>query len=185
MSQGCGGISERMEAMCRIIGACLIIAGSTGIGLWYRNRFYRALWHLRYMQQILELFMSEIRYGKATLPECCRQIGQKAEEPYKNALLTIHKEMESRNQGFYEKWREQMEQALLEVPVSKEEKEFFLGFSAGCGLSDNKMQIRAIEQYRDMLVCAVKNRERDLEKQGRMAAGLGIMSGLLLAVILI
>lgn len=185
MSKSCGGISERMEAVFRIIGACLIIAGSTGIGFWYRSRFYRALWHLRYMQRILELFMSEIRYGKATLPECCRQIGQKSEEPYRKALLTIHKEMGSRNRGFYEVWREYMEAALLEVPVSKDEKEIFLGFSAGCGLTDNKMQIRAIEQYRDMLAGAVKNRERDLEKQGRMAAGLGIMSGLLLAVILI
>ncbi len=171
--------------MLRLIGAVLIIGGSTGIGFWYRQKFHTALWHLRYMVQILELFMSEIRYGKATLPECCRQIGQKAEEPYKTALIKIHKAMESREGSFPDQWQEWMGEALAEIPVSKNEKEIFLEFSGGCNLADNQMQIRAIEQYRDMLAGAVRNREKEIEKQGRMAAGLGIMSGLLLAVILV
>lgn len=172
--------------MLRIIGAVCIITGSTGIGFWYRRRFHMALWHLRHMLQIAELFMSEIRYGKSTLPECCRQVGEKAPEPYRSALLAIHEGMAGRDGiCFSDKWKEVMETALWEVPVTKEEKEIFLGFSACCGLADNRMQVRALEQYRDMLDSAIKNRERNLEKQSRMAAGLGIMSGLLLAVILI
>lgn len=180
--------------MFRVAGAMLIIGGCSGIGFWYRRRFHTALWHLRYMQRTLELFMSEIRYSKSTLPECCRKVGEKAEEPYKTALLEIYHGMlpsvhsgleRTGGTGFSDKWREVMGQALREIPVSQEEKEMFLGFSACCGLADNQMQIRAIEQYRDMLTTAIRNRERDLEKQGRMAAGLGIMSGLLLAVILI
>lgn len=58
--------------MLRIIGACCIVLGSTGIGFWYRRRLYEAIWHLRCMKQILEFFMGEIRYGKATLPEIGR-----------------------------------------------------------------------------------------------------------------
>lgn len=172
--------------MLRIVGAVMIIGGCSGIGFFYKKRFQESLWHVRYMQQILERFMSEIRYGKATLPECCKQIGEKAAEPYKTALLDIYEGMDRRDgTGFRERWQEYMAQALSDIPVTKEEKEIFLNFSAGCGLSDNQMQIRAIEQYKDMLATAVKNRENELEKQGRMAAGLGIMSGLLLTVILV
>lgn len=172
--------------MLRIVGAVLIIGGCSGIGFFYKKRFGVSLWHVRYMQQILERFMSEIRYGKATLPECCRQVGEKACEPYKTALLAIYEGVDSWDgAGFYERWQEYMGQALLEIPVTKEEKEIFLKFSTGCGFTDNQMQIRVIEQYKDMLATAVKNRENDLEKQGKMAAGLGIMSGLLLAVILV
>ncbi len=172
--------------MLRLIGAICIVAGCTGIGFWYRRKFHISLWHLRYMCRIAELFMSEIRYGKATLAECCRQIGEKAEEPYREALLAIYEGMESRDGvSFSAKWEQQMEKALSEVPVTREEKEIFLGLSACSGLADNQMQIRAIEQYRDMLAGAIKDREKELEKQGRMAAGLGIMSGLLLTVILL
>lgn len=172
--------------MLRVAGAFCIISGCTGIGLWYRARLHTAVWHLRYMQQILNLFISEVRYGKATLPECCKQVGEKAKEPYRGAMLSIYAEM-GRHDGesFYEKWQIKMKQALREIPVTSAEKEMFLEFCECSGLSDNQMQIRAIEQYRDMLAYAVKNREDNLEKQGRLASGLGVMGGLLLTVILL
>lgn len=172
--------------MLRIVGAVFIIMGSTGVGLCYKGRFHTALWHLRYMYQILELIMSEIRYGKSTLPECCKHIASKVSEPYSAALIGIWEAMESHvGTGFAENWRVQMEKALLDVPVTKREKEMFLGFSSCCGLSDNQMQVRAIEQYRDMLANSIKMRENELEKQSKMAAGLGIMCGLLITVILL
>lgn len=87
--------------------------------------------------------------------------------------------------GFVENWNTYMGGAIEKAPVTKQEKEMFLGFASCLGLSDNQMQVRAIEQYRDMLASAIKLRETELEKQSRMATGLGIMSGLLLAVILI
>ncbi|HKM34820.1 MAG TPA: stage III sporulation protein AB [Lachnospiraceae bacterium] len=172
--------------MLRIAGAICIVCGCTGLGFYYRNRFQEALWHLRYMQQILEMFMSEIRYGKATLPECCRQVGTKVENPYKDALLAIHREAEKHSgRSFYEIWLACMEQALKEVPVTKQEKVIFIEFCSCSNHSDNQMQIRTLEQYRDMLVNYIKCREDNLEKQGRLATGLGVMSGLLIAVILI
>ena len=172
--------------MLRIIGAICIILGCTGLGLYYRRRFQDALWHLRYMQQILEMFMSEIRYGKATLPECCRQVGTKVENPYKDALLSIHKETEKHNgSSFYEIWQAGMEQALKEVPVTKQEKGIFTEFCSCSKHTDHQMQLRTLEQYRDMLINYIRCREDNLEKQGRLATGLGVMSGLLIAVILI
>lgn len=172
--------------MLRIVGAALIIGGCTAIGFFYKERFHTGLWHLRYMQQILELIMSEIRYGKATLPECCGNIASKVVQPYSGALAQIWENMlKADGEGFAENWRVQMELALQNVPVTKREKEMFLGFATCCGLSDNGMQVRAIEQYRDMLASTIKMRETELEKQSKMAAGLGIMSGLLLTVILL
>lgn len=172
--------------MLRIVGAALIIGGCTAMGFFYKRRFHTGLWHLRYMQQILELIMSEIRYGKATLPECCGNIAAKVVQPYSGALKQIWDNMlKADGEGFAENWRAAMGLALQNVPVTKGEKEMFLGFSSCCGLRDNQMQVRAIEQYRDMLASTIKMRETELEKQSKMAAGLGIMSGLLLTVILL
>ena len=47
------------------------------------------------------------------------------------------------------------------------------------------MQLQAAAGYRDMIESSIKSREEEVQKQGRMAAGLGIMGGLLLTVILI
>lgn len=170
--------------MLRIVGAGLVMAGCSGIGFWYRKRFYLGLKHLQAMRQILELFMSEIGYGKAALPECCKKIGERAEDPYKEALLQIHERMKKKESSFRECWHTEMGKALLGLPVTEKEKEIFLGFPDCCGLQDGRMQIRAIEQYRDMLNAAIIHREAELEKQGRLAAGLGIMSGLLLIIVL-
>lgn len=172
--------------MLRIVGAVLIITGCTAIGFFYKERFRDGLWHLRSMQQILELFMSEIRYGKSTLPECCGNIASKVVQPYGEGLMRIWEDMKGpAGAGFVENWNTYMGGAIEKAPVTKQEKEMFLGFASCLGLSDNQMQVRAIEQYRDMLASAIKLRETELEKQSRMATGLGIMSGLLLAVILI
>lgn len=170
--------------MLRIIGAGLIMAGCSGIGFWYRKRFYLGLWHLQSMRQILELFMSEIGYGKATLPECCKRVGERVEEPYRSALLTVHTGMEKKESSFRDCWHTEMRRSLKRLPVSEREKNIFLSFPDCCGLQDNRMQIRAIEQYRDMLNTAITHREAELGKQGRLAAGLGIMCGLLLVIAL-
>lgn len=170
--------------MLRIIGAGLIMTGCGGIGFYYRKRFYLGLEHLQSMRQILELFMSEIAYGKATLPECCKRVGERVKEPYNRALLKIHISMEKKESSFRDCWHEEMEKCLRRLPVSEREKEIFLSFPDCCGLQDNRMQIRAIEQYRDMLNGAILRREAELEKQGKLAAGLGIMSGLLLVIAL-
>lgn len=160
------------------------MTGCSGIGFWYRKRFYLGLHHLQAMRQILELFMSEIGYGKATLPECCKRVGERVEEPYRDALLEIYTGMKKKENSFRECWHEAMEKPLSRLPISEREKDIFLSFPDCCGLQDGRMQIRAIEQYRDMLNDAITRREAELEKQGRLAAGLGIMSGLLLVIAL-
>lgn len=172
--------------MLRFLGAVFIIAGSSGIGFTYRHELHSGLKHLRFLRQILEMIISEIRYNKATLPECCRQVGMKSEEPYSSTLLEIyHMLNEERGLSFAECWEQEMGKCLAKLPVSKKEAQLVLGFASCGNMADNNMQIRAIEQYRDMIDSAVKKRESTLAEQGRMAAGLGIMSGLLLAIILL
>ncbi|MBO5167321.1 MAG: stage III sporulation protein AB [Lachnospiraceae bacterium] len=171
--------------MLRILGAGFILAGCTGIGLFYKQRFHEALWHLRYMEQVLERFISEIRYDKATLPECCKRIGERTKQPYGDALVKIYEAMLSDEGDFSKNWKSIMGEAVAGLPLAVEEKRPFLEFADSNNMTDNLMQIKVLEQYRDMLDIHIKNREADLEKQGRMASGLGIMAGLLLTVILL
>ena len=45
----------REEAYARILGAVMIISGSLGLGLWYRQQFISRLQTLRELEGILEL----------------------------------------------------------------------------------------------------------------------------------
>lgn len=172
--------------MLRIIGAIFVMAGSSGLGFAYRHELYNAQKSLQYIRHILEMMISEVRYSKSTLPECCRQVGQKLDEPYRTAFLEIHRQLlEERSSSFVQCWEQEMGKCLGKLPISKREKEMVLAFAACGNMVDNGMQIRAIEQYRDMIDSTVKKRESVLAEQGRMAAGLGIMSGLLLTIVLL
>lgn len=130
--------------------------------------------------------MSEIRFSKATLPECCRRLSERVEEPYKQAFLDIHQSMkENTGEGFGSVFSRRMESCLESVPVMKQEKELFLKFAAESGFEDGEMQIRSIERYNDMLKDIITRLEQEIAEKSRMALGLGAMSGLLLVIILL
>lgn len=172
--------------MLRIIGGILVIGGCSGLGIRYRLELGEGLRHLRKLRELLEMLMSEISYHKSTLPEACRQVGLRMEEPYKSRMIKLHELLNGESEmDFQEAWHRQMGECLSDVPISTKEKEMVLGVACNGSLSDYNMQVRTIEQYRDMIDSNIKKREGEIQKQGRMATGLGVMSGLLLVVILL
>ena len=60
--------------MVRMLGGCMVFAGCLGLGLWYRYQFGARIKALHNLERMLELLASEVRYGRATLPECCSHI---------------------------------------------------------------------------------------------------------------
>lgn len=130
--------------------------------------------------------MSEVRYSKATLPECCSRLADRLEEPYQSAfaeMLTYSKE--NTGQCFGQVFRQRMEECLKELPLHREEKKLFLEFASGSGFEDGRMQVRSMEQYHEQLQNTIVQQEKELAEKSRMALGLGAMSGLLLVIILI
>ena len=146
--------------MLRIIGALLVLYGSLRFGFCYREEIRQNLERVRYLQKILEMFQSEIRFSKASLPEACYLIGRKVEQPYARSLLKIHEEMgENRGIPFSKVWRAEMEKCLIILSISKKEKDIFLDFAGCSGFADNEMQVRSIEQYASLLNQSIKRME--------------------------
>lgn len=130
--------------------------------------------------------MSEIRYGKTPLPECCKRIGERVKQPYSMAFWSIYQKMEENTgDSFAEIFCSQMEKCLMQFPLSSQDREQFLSFAEGNSFGDGSMQIRSIERSRELLQITVKNLERENAEKCRMAVGLGAMSGLLLIIILL
>lgn len=130
--------------------------------------------------------MGEIQYGKATLPECCKSVAERQNEPFRSTLFRIYQVMrENTGECFSQVFCENMENCLKNLPVTREDRESFLSFARGDGFGDGQMQLRTIERSRELLLLSVKKQEKENAEKCRMAVGLGAMSGLLLVIILL
>lgn len=140
---------------------------------------------LRILRNILELLASEVRYGRATLPECCGHSARYLPEPFDEVFRVIGKRMEE-NTGisFGAVFREEMNDALKNLPLKDEDREHFMQFTSQTGFMDSQMQLHAIEQSAELLHATEEKLVKENIEKSRMAVGLGAMGGLLLIIML-
>ncbi len=162
----------------------MILGGCLGLGLWYREQFVGRLCALRTLASILEMLMSEIRYGKATLPESCGQLAQRLPQPYGRCLQEIGIKA-GNGASFQEVFSAQMEACMRELPLKREDRELFLQCFQGQGFRDGAMQLKRLEQGLLQLSGRIGMLEREQREKCRIAVGLGAMSGLLLLIVLL
>lgn len=141
---------------------------------------------LKDLQQILEMLKSEIRYGKATLPECCRRISEHMKEPYQSSFMKVfHRMQENTGEKFEVIFGEILEQCFSKLPIAETDKAQFLQFVSTNSFTEQKMQLCAIEKSEDNLRHRAEELEKENTQKCRIAVGLGAMSGLLLVIVLL
>lgn len=172
--------------MLRLAGCILTVSGCVGLGYWYRQQFTGRLHHLRILITILDMMMSEVRYSKASLPECCRQLAGRLEEPYQGSFQKIWEETrENAGEPYDDIFKRNMQACMGQVPLGKEEKKLFLEVSGRFGYEEARMQLNSMEQCKEQLKGLAARLEREVGEKGRMAMGLGTLGGLLLIIILL
>ena len=141
---------------------------------------------MRELQNILELLAGEVRYGRATLPECCGHIARYLPSPFNGTFSKIRSRMEE-NTGisFGEVFREEMREVLETLPLKTQDIENFLRFTTQTGFADGQMQLRTIEQSMELLHVTEEQQEGEYMQRCKMAVGLGAMGGLLLILVLV
>ncbi len=164
----------------------MILTGCLGLGLWYRRQFrLRVVW-LRRLSEILEMLMSEVRYGSSTLPECCGQAGRQTGGELGEVLAEVADIMRANTgESFGVIFCGRMEEAMKRLPLKREDRERFLKFARTDSFAEGAMQLRWMEQSREQLMRTAEALEERTQEQSRLAVGLGVMSGLLLIIILI
>lgn len=172
--------------MLKVLGAVLVILGSTGFGLAYRDDLRQTLHYTRCLSMILEHIKSEIAYSKSTLPEACRMTGEKMEEPFKSCLFGICEIMRT-NKGlpFDKVWKQEMGKCLKLLPIEKRDRETFLQFSDSTGYADKRMQLLALEKYSDLFAQSVKKQEESMENKARVVMSMGLTGGIFLTIVLL
>ena len=171
--------------MLKSVGGIMIFAGCLGLGVWYRVQLTGRVKALRLLRSILELLSGEVRYGRATLPECCRHIAPQLPSSFCRAMQEVDERMR-RNDGdtFTSVFCECMRKPLKELPLQEEDREDFLGFVSESGFMDSQMQLRTLERSCKLLTDTTERLQRENVEKCRMAVGLGAMGGLFLILVL-
>lgn len=171
--------------MLKLAGACMILTGCFGLGVWYRRQFTGRVRALRMMCDTLNLLCSEIRYGRGTLPECCENVADRLTGALGNAFRRIGEKMrENTGESFAWVFAECTRIPLQEMPLKEEDREEFLRFVSAGTFGDRQMQLTLIEQSRKQLEARAAVLEQENREKCRMAVGLGAMSGLLIILVL-
>lgn len=171
--------------MLKGIGSVMILAGCFGLGILCRERLNGRIRALQLLMDVLELLEGEIRYGRSVLPECCRRVGEQTGGAFGAALSEVAERMqENEGDSFSEIFTDTVGRELEEMPLKKEDRDIFFQFASPGGFAEGQMQQRAMEQSRERLGKTKEKLERESAEKGRIAVGLGAMSGLLLILIL-
>ncbi|MCM1540991.1 MAG: stage III sporulation protein AB [Blautia sp.] len=163
----------------------MILLGCLGLGLWYRSQFLGRIRNLYMLRQILDLWESEVRYGKATLGECCLHMQRQLREPFRSCFERINEKLgEADGESCGKIFRTVLAEGMRDLPLQQEDRDAFLQFMPENGYMDGQMQLLSIQRSRALLEGALGKLEKESAEKCRLALGLGAMSGMLLVLIL-
>ncbi len=141
---------------------------------------------MRQIQRIVSMLESEIRYGRTHLGEAFLHISSKVQEPYKSWLLAMQRDMGRTDAGMFEEiWMQRVREHLQKSGLSKKELERLLQLGGQFGVMDLKLQLRVLELYQEQLSLDMKDAWEGIKMRVRLCHCLGVMSGMLIAVLLI
>jgi hypothetical protein len=179
--------------MLRLAGGIMILTGSVGLGVWYRSRLYERIETIKYLIYVTELFISNISFNKATMPECCLRAGEQLKSDKLSAglalsegLIAVH-EIMSGNEGYefdviFEKTMlRYMEKCTLE----RTDIEDFMKIARTGIYSDLCVQLKALENIKSTLTEKAEVLKKDVDNKGRIMLGLGTLGGIFLLIVLL
>lgn len=170
--------------MQKIVGFGLILAGCSGLGIWYSMQFRLHIQNLKQMCHILSMLESQVRFTRSTMGESCQQIAKRLDNPFGRGLQEIACEMEKNaGRSLGQVSRNSFARHLKRVVVTDREKEIFIGCFVNEGFEEDGMQIQSILRGRMELEGAWKELSEGLSSRCRLAVSLGTMGGLLLVVL--
>ncbi|BAU27416.1 stage III sporulation protein AB [Aneurinibacillus soli] len=172
--------------MLKLMGAALIIAASTLIGMLLARRIAKRPTHIRQLRAALTLLETEIVYGATPLQEAlgtiAQRVGGEAAGPlFRRAASLLAEEPEL---STAECWRQAVQESWSATAMHDAERDVTLQLGAMLGRSDREDQRKHIQ----LAVINLENEEqtaRDNQRRyEKMYRSLGVLGGLLLVILL-
>lgn len=172
--------------MYKLAGIFCIVVGCVGWGNGKIGQERDRIRHLRLLLQILGRIQSEIAYGKHTLPEICLLLSAVKDEMYSACFKRIYERTSGRDgTGLPQVWEEEFRTCLYKLPLREDERETVLTFPNSLCFQEEKGLACRIGQAETFLEERYKRAEGSYENRSKMIRSVSILTGLLLAILLL
>lgn len=172
--------------LLKLTGTVFIVMATTLMGIFRAEDIREQYRQMGQIQRFLSLLESEIRYGRTHLGEAFIHIAHQMQEPYRSWLLSMEKDMEKTDAGRFEEiWSRRVEEKLRKSGLSGQELERLTQLGGQFGAMDLELQLRVLDLYQEQLRLHMEEARENIRTRVRLCHCLGVMSGTLIAVLLV
>lgn len=169
----------------KLLGAVCIIFSGVMLGMYWSRKEEIRMKELECVKKALLLLKSQIDYCSEPLPEALHNIAFRSEVPIKHIFEKISLELkQKKGQSINEIWVKQFNLYSNNTNFSKEDLEAIKQFGKALGYLDKQLQINNIDILVEYIDRTIKLIIRKNQKEGKMYQSLGILGGMLLALLL-
>lgn len=170
----------------KTLGLILVIASCSGIGAEAVHRLRERLRLLETLRRMASHMKGEILYANVPLAEALYRTGKRNKGAAGELFIAIATELEQETgESFEAVWRAKAGKFAAGSVLNKKEQEQLLRFGESLGYLDRDMQEKAILFYLEDLEHSIETLRKEESEKSRLFFGMGILSGLFLAVVLI
>ncbi|MCL2405282.1 MAG: stage III sporulation protein AB [Defluviitaleaceae bacterium] len=168
-----------------IAGAVALVAGCTAIGFYFAAKEGFRVRDLQEFKKALQILSSEIEHMRAPLPTACINISKRTTRHVSELFLNFSQLLEANDgETAYQLWAQVIESQKPHAHLADEDWDVFDGFGKTLGYLDKHMQQSAITYAIEYIDEKTASLLTQADKDKRMYRSLGIISGLLLAIVL-
>ena len=170
--------------MQKSVGVLLIIFSCAGLGFGQSLRLTGRLRTLEMMKRMIVLLSGESRFGNASLCSAFYEAGGKLKEPFGSFLGEVSGKLSSLGgRNFESVYRECAQNYMKLLNIQKEEEELFFSLGSRLGYLDLEMQMKELLLYEEELTRRTEELRREMPAKKKVYESLGILGGILLAVL--
>jgi stage III sporulation protein AB len=171
--------------LMQIIGALAVTGGAAALGFYYAKKQTERIQDLLEMKKALLILSSEIEYKRTPLPDAAANIGKRAARWVVTLFIRFGELLNgAKSESAFQLWRQALDEAKQDAALEAEDIQIIEDFGKTLGYLDKQMQQNAIAYT----VGYIDEKNTALQVQAdsnkKMYRSLGVIGGLLLAVIL-
>lgn len=167
--------------MIKLFGILMIVASTTLLGVFKSTAMKKRIISLQDMKTSLNLLKSEIMFSRNSLKEAFENIANVS----KNADVFKYTAEMIEEYGIKNAWKYGTEMAFEGTCLKKEDTEVIALLGGELGMTDTENQLKNIDYISELLNKCIADANDEYTKTAKLCRSVGVLSGLLIAIVLI
>lgn len=170
--------------MLKLFGAVLVVLSCALIGMLQARRMSDRPMQIRRFVRILGQLETEISYGFTPLPDALGRIGKQSAEPFASLFAEIAGRLAKEEAAVLDIWKHTMVRRWGQTAMRGSEKEVIVQLGFTLGTTDREDQVKHLRLAAKQLETIEAEAEEEKRKYEKMWRSLGLLGGLLIALIM-